>query len=1554
MRKVYLLTVILFITVFNSEAQVNGSPNIYLGPDLQIPCNQGCVDLVAEKLEVGSTNSYAVQSIPHAPPLAYNATGGNLVVTPNDDSWSDVINIPFPFCFYGDTYTQLKIGTNGAIKLGPTPLTNGGTHPWSFNSPVPSPNLIEAGNIYGVYHDLDPSRFQGIVPGLLMGSIHWFIVGTAPNRQFVVVYNNTPHFGCMNLNTSSQMVLHENSNIIDVFVDHKPRCNIWNGGRAVIGIQNNTGTDGIAPPGRNTGNYNIRDQEAWRFLPTGPSAYSTVEWLEGGNVIGTGNTINVCPSPSNTYTARTTFTTCTGQQLVLEDQVNVSFEVVNVSVSPLNSFVCSGQTTTLTAVSPEATDYVWNPGGMTGAVVDVTPTSTTTYTVTATNSANGCSAQATATVTLAQPQENVCNVLYVTPNGSPTAPGTRTQPLDLLTAMDLGSCIGTTIKMAIGDYVTDTTIITVTNFLTLEGGFDPNNNWEKVSTAGATRILRTANNVTDINGPSPRLIAIEVVGQIGFRFQDITVEVQGAQNAGIDETGVSTYGIVLNGCSDYKIVRTQIIAGNAGRGGDGSVGPVGAVGPNGADACGRNGAAGGGNGGAGGRGGSSGIISGGSGTAGDAGGGPLGGAGGSGGSGDVTCAAFGFVSGQHGGSGADGGNGANGANGANGGAPSFAAYFVPGAPGANGANGAIGSGGGGAGGSGGAGAGVTGGGGGGGGGGGAGGEGGRGGRGGGGSFALYIFDNGANSQIIDVDLFNGTAGQGGVGAIGGVGGVGGQGGESSRNPCSGCQNFNNGGGNGGQGGTGGRGGDAQAGLSALLFVDGISPEYINNSSVIAIAPGTNAPTNFGLAAQPIISMDDVACTETDMEFRALSSNAWTFDSGSSPATGNGSSATTEYFSLGRKDIGFGSNSYVGFANILLDAQLLPEFVTTAPLIDGVHTICSGEAVTFTATNGGVNYNYIWNMGGGATPDDYQGLAFQSVTVTFDNPGEYIIQLQFETNCCGVSLPSTMLLRVEETPAIVMPADAFICLGINTGVELTVGGLTTNGTIAWTPTTGLSNTTTTTVFALPTSTTTYFATLTDSSGICSAIGQVIVDVVDLDLEPVSTPATCAVLGSASVNVTLGSGDYSYLWGNGATTQTINDLQPGTYFVVVTDDVLGCQDSTEVVVDAGLETLFATVEITNESCNGASDGEIIVNAFEGTQPYTFDWTPLGVTNSGSLSDTAVGLSPRNYSVLVTDANGCEFLVEVDLEPSDSIVIIVDFAQDPTCVGINDGFIRIKVDGGEAPYDYTWTNNTPVVFENGDIVAENLAGGEYVLLVTDSRGCQDSLSVLMFVDSVPTFFVDTVGCMGSEFTIFGQTFLVDNDFIVSDTIFEPSGCALEITIVDVTAIELPEAELVAIPDTIFIDDASQLSASGGVSFNWEPISSSDTSLIVVAPQATTTYTVVVTDQFGCSSEVSVTVYVFEREVKLHIPDAFTPNGDGINDVFQIVNADAFEEIEMRVYNRWGELVHTGSGLNHGWNGTYAGREQPMELYVYYVTAKSLNTGEVFKVKGNVTLIR
>ena len=247
--KSFLLSILAIFGLLIANAQ--GCPEIDAGPDQLIPCNFGPVTLNASLLDVGETTTYDVNSIPHAPPIAYNAPGGTPVSVNIDDVWSGAIDLSFPFCFFGQTYTQCLIGSNGAISFN---MANaGGYHPWPFSASVPNPILSQGGDIFGPYHDIDPS---------VAGSVSYYTLGQAPCRFFVITYNDIAHFDCTNLRSTHMIVLHETTNIVEVYVNNKSTCNSWNSGNTVIGIQNPAGTLGYTPPGRNTGNWTINSPEA--------------------------------------------------------------------------------------------------------------------------------------------------------------------------------------------------------------------------------------------------------------------------------------------------------------------------------------------------------------------------------------------------------------------------------------------------------------------------------------------------------------------------------------------------------------------------------------------------------------------------------------------------------------------------------------------------------------------------------------------------------------------------------------------------------------------------------------------------------------------------------------------------------------------------------------------------------------------------------------------------------------------------------------------------------------------------------------------------------------------------------------------------------------------------------------------------------------------------------------------------------------------------------------------------------------------------------------------
>ncbi len=425
-----LVATILFIafSLTYSHAQFPGCPDIDAGLDQTLPCTTPCTNLTATPFHTGATTTYTVGSIPHAPPIAYNAAGGTAVSVNTDDVWSPIVNLPFNFCYYGVNYNTVNIGSNGSIQFGP--VVGGGFAPWSFTASCPSAALSPAGDVFGVYHDTDPS---------IGGTIKWYLLGSAPCRIFVVSFNNLPHYtaACNGLTSRSMIVLYETTNAIDVYVQNKPTCGTWNNGNAVIGIQNPAGTAGLAAPGRNTGSWSVTTPEAWRFTPNGVPNYS-IAWFQGATQIGTGPTINVCPGGTTTYTAQITYTRCDATTVVETDQVTISYNPLTPpTVTPVNESCSNYNNGSVTINNPVgAGPYTVTIAGPANAsVVEPNtaaafanftnlPDGNYTYTVTG---ANGCTTNGVFTIAPGPPCCSVtANGTNILCNGASTGTVTAT------------------------------------------------------------------------------------------------------------------------------------------------------------------------------------------------------------------------------------------------------------------------------------------------------------------------------------------------------------------------------------------------------------------------------------------------------------------------------------------------------------------------------------------------------------------------------------------------------------------------------------------------------------------------------------------------------------------------------------------------------------------------------------------------------------------------------------------------------------------------------------------------------------------------------------------------------------------------------------------------------------------------------------------------------------------------------------------------------------------------------------------------------------------------
>lgn len=338
----------------------------------QVACT-GCDTLTAFPVAGAQPTTYTAQQIPFSP---WPSNGPNAISISTDDIYSSVVNLPFNFCFYGTTYNQCVIGSNGVLSFD-IGLAGGGC-PWGINAAIPNNTNAPLNSILFPWHDIDPSVQQA---GQTR-SINWGLYGTAPCRVLVVSMNNIPMFGSscnqnVSLNATQQVVLYETTNIIETYITQKQTCASWNGGAAIHGIQNAAGTQAVVIPGRNFPTQWNATNDGWRFVPAGAPNY-TVSWYAVGNPtpIATGTTAIVCPTSTSNYVAQAVYTNCNGTTVTVNDTVTVT--IVGLSINPnatIDSVSCFGSSDGSITLNPTGGvggfSYLWSNGGTSNSITNL-------------------------------------------------------------------------------------------------------------------------------------------------------------------------------------------------------------------------------------------------------------------------------------------------------------------------------------------------------------------------------------------------------------------------------------------------------------------------------------------------------------------------------------------------------------------------------------------------------------------------------------------------------------------------------------------------------------------------------------------------------------------------------------------------------------------------------------------------------------------------------------------------------------------------------------------------------------------------------------------------------------------------------------------------------------------------------------------------------------------------------------------------------------------------------------------------------------------------------
>jgi gliding motility-associated-like protein len=376
----------------------------------------------------------------------------------------------------------------------------------------------------------------------------------------------------------------------------------------------------------------------------------------------------------------------------------------------------------------------------------------------------------------------------------------------------------------------------------------------------------------------------------------------------------------------------------------------------------------------------------------------------------------------------------------------------------------------------------------------------------------------------------------------------------------------------------------------------------------------------------------------------------------------------------------------------------------------------------------------------------------------------------------------------------------------------------------------------------------------------------------------------------------------------TNDSLTSLPADTYYVSIIDSI-GCSINDTVIV-LQPSKIEPNALITHVLCHDDSTGSIVLSPYGGVGGYSYNWwieydsTHYSVLDSSS--NHIMGMIAGIYRARVTDSSGC--YVEEDYEIRQPAQIsLTAVIVDNVCYDGYEGSIDLTVEGGTPAYDgytYIWSEqNDSIVhyydstFTSTEEDLYNLHAGTYTVTVTDLNGCQMT-----------------------------ETYQVSQPF---------QGILLEGEVSEVSCKDQHDGAI-DLTVTYGTPPYTYLWSNGSTE---EDLDSLDGG----------TYIVTVTDIYGCF-EVDTFVVPVNPQECLHVYNAFSPNGDGVNDTWEIDNIYLYPQCVVKVYNQWGNMVFYSDGYTNPWDGTYNGKPLPSGTYYYVI---DLGNGDV-PYKGDVTIIR
>jgi gliding motility-associated-like protein len=772
----------------------------------------------------------------------------------------------------------------------------------------------------------------------------------------------------------------------------------------------------------------------------------------------------------------------------------------------------------------------------------------------------------------------------------------------------------------------------------------------------------------------------------------------------------------------------------------------------------------------------------------------------------------------------------------------------------------------------------------------------------------------------------------------------------------------------------------------------------------------------------------VAISETASPFCVKSSNTITIDSPTLPlvvvasqtssvtctnnqgtinAVGTGGWGTLQYELVGPINVPYSSNN--SFSNLsagiytvnVKDAKgcirssgiiqlFIPTPIAVIATANTTSLSCFGDtnaSITVTSTSGGQGSNYLYTLNTTSTTPPQTSGPQSSTVFTGLGTGTYTVTVTDGWNCSTVSLPIT-ISQPSQVTANLVEASSQTCLNQATLTLSASGGTglysySADG-ITFFPGNFVSSIT------FPVAPGTYHYFVKDGNGCTSYITN------DIKIDPLPILITNLDLTNAVINcygdntgvivatAQGGLGGYVYTLLNGAGTAIVpiptqttpgifTQLVAGTYQVKVVSGDCIITTST-ITIKQPTAPVIAPFVVTDVTCSGAGNGQIIINASGGTGILKYAISP----NLNQFFDTNIfkDLTPNTYDVIVQDVLGCYVPFNFTIkEPTAILATTVTGSILPEiCSGDNDGEFSIDISGGTPPYRVSLDNVngpfTPGVSGQTQFDFKNVIGGSHKVYILDTMSCSASWTVVLpdAVSLKPIAIVD-YDCLNNAPSN-SVTVKIDPSVLPADVDYALDGIP-PYQASNVFANVTPGNHFVSARHTngciqptqnftiIQIFPLAVILNNGGLNeivatttggsgiyhytFNGESTGTNNTYIYY----KTGDYKVIVTDSEGCTA-TDAKNFTF---IDIKIPNVFTPDNDGNNDVWGPTNTENYPDLVYYIFDRYGRKIAT---YREGqfWDGKYNGMELPSGDYWYTLNLK--NTKDEREFVGHFTLYR